>query len=120
MTLAKYAKTAMASRSESRSTVGSAIDASKPLSCAASPRPAREILLASTWSSFAVFVTYMDVGNADLVWNTDRPRFARAFRSFEAQQDLAVTNLSQMHPYNRAFGFAVVIKLFALNCPCTK
>jgi hypothetical protein len=27
------------------------------------------------------FVTYMDVGNADLVWNTDRPHFARVFRS---------------------------------------
>jgi hypothetical protein len=25
----------------------------------------------------APFVTYMEVGNADLVWNTDRPSFAR-------------------------------------------
>jgi hypothetical protein len=30
-------------------------------------------------SSFAPFAPYMDVGNADLVWNTDRPNFAREF-----------------------------------------
>jgi hypothetical protein len=29
------------------------------------------------FSSLAILVTYMDVGNADLVWNTDQPPFAR-------------------------------------------
>jgi hypothetical protein len=34
----------------------------------------------------AVFVTYMDVGNADLVWNTDRPYFARVIFSIEVMK----------------------------------
>jgi hypothetical protein len=38
------------------------------------------------------FVTYMDVGNADLIWNTDRPYFARVLRSFGA--NLCLTAIS--------------------------
>jgi hypothetical protein len=49
----------------------------------------RERIISDLILSSVVLVTYMDVGNADLVWNTDRPYFPRVFRSFRGTHPAA-------------------------------